>query len=53
MIPVSNSDFARAMRLLRSLALSDGRNRRESEDRRLARLLVRKWEQKHIKQQSI
>ena len=52
MIPVSNADFAQAIRLLRTLALSSGKTRRESEARRLASLLVKKWDKKQNQQQS-
>ena len=46
MISISNSDYAKAMRLLRSFARSKGENLRANEERRQAYLLVKKWDRK-------
>lgn len=46
MISLSNEDFRKAVRLLKVLASSNGATSQEAEDRRKARLLLRKWERK-------
>ena len=46
MVPLSNEDFKKAVRLLSFLASLGGDTLREREERRRARLLLRKWEKK-------
>ena len=41
---ISNEDYARAIRLLRSFSRTDAITLREFEERRQARRLLRKWE---------
>ena len=48
MIPLSNEDFKKAVRLLKVLASSSGATLGEAEARRKARLLLRKWERKTV-----
>lgn len=46
MIPISNSDFRRAVRLMKEMSKYPARNRRESELIRMMSLLWKKWERK-------
>ena len=46
MYKISNTDFERALRLLRSFAATKGGTLREQEERRKAKLLIRKLERK-------
>lgn len=46
MFQVSDTDFRQALRLLRSFSETEGKNLREEEQRRLAKLLLKKLERK-------
>ncbi len=46
MIMVSNSDIAKAIRLLTSFSSYACRTRKEEEERRQSKLLIRKWKKK-------
>ena len=46
MYRISNGDFDKAVRLLTAFANSKGDTRRENEDRRQARLLLRKMQRR-------
>lgn len=46
MIPISNEDYRKAVRLLHSFSQSKCTTLREKEERRQAVLLVRKWEKR-------
>lgn len=44
MITISNGDYKKVMRLLKSFVRTSGASLREIEERRQAGLLLRKWE---------
>ena len=48
MFPISNDDYKKVLRLLKTLSRIQAGNLREKEGRRQAHLLLRKWERKTI-----
>ena len=51
MIAISNEDYQRAVRLLKTLVVLRPLSRRDEEAQRQARLLLKKWNRKNSKKQ--